>query len=198
MKILFGGSFDPFHLGHLAVVKRVIEKFSPEKFIIVPANMSMSKISYIFPPEFRLMIIKKSLSDLPPAISGCIEISEFELQQERQVYTYETIAELKPDTLLIGGDHDYTKWKKYSEVIEPCIKQFLIYPRNNNPKYPRSEKEIILDLPGYNISSMEVIEKIYSNQKFNHLVHPSVVKDLELYSMEGRLPERIEKKEHPC
>jgi nicotinate-nucleotide adenylyltransferase len=198
MKILFGGSFDPFHLGHLSIIKGVIEKYNPGKFFIVPANQSMSKIKYVFPPGLRLKMIEKSLSDLPNEMRNCIEISDFELIQDKPVYTYETVAALKPDTLLIGGDHNYAKWKNFSEIIEPSVKQFLIYPRNNNPKSPRSVKEIILDLPEFQISSMEVIEKLYSSQRLNQLVHHSIVKELEQYRLENELPDRIEKKNDLC
>jgi len=198
MKILFGGSFDPFHLGHLAIIKGVIEKFSPEKFIIVPSNASMSKIKYTFPPDIRLKFIISSLSGLPPEISNSIEISEYELRQERPVYSYETIGELKPDALLLGGDHDYTKWKNYTEVIEPCIKLFLVYPRDGNPKNSRNKKEIILDLPGHSISSMEIIERLYANEKIDQMVHHSIANELEQFKLEGKLLCRTEKKNGNC
>lgn len=198
MRILFGGSFDPFHLGHLSIIKGVIEKFNPYKFILVPANASMSKIKYIFPPELRLDFIIKSMSDLPTDIKSCIEISDYELRQGKPVYTFETITELQPDTLLVGGDHDYTKWKSYIEIIEPAIKQFLIYPRNNNPENPRSVKEVILDLPPFRISSMEIIEKMYKGESINGLVHHSIIGEIEQFKLDGNLPDKIFKWNSRC
>ena len=198
MKILFGGSFDPIHIGHLAIIRGVIEKYHPEKFFLVPARQSMSKIEYVFPPEFRLELIKKSLSDLPDHITCCIEMSLYEINQNRHVYTYETIDFLKPDYLLIGGDHDYTRWKNFHEAIYPSIKKFLVYPRHGIPAKPRGEKEVVLNLKSYDVSSMQIITKLRNRDKINHLVSPTALKAIEGFQLNLTASSKPEMKNLRC
>jgi nicotinate-nucleotide adenylyltransferase len=179
MKILFGGSFDPIHIGHLTLIKEVIKKYSPDSFVIVPAYQSIRKPNHIFDAEFRRKLINKAIMDLPKSIMTCIEISDFEILQKRAVYTYETIEALKPDTMLIGGDLNYTKWKYFNEVIDKSIHHVLIFPRNNVPVNSYSSKDIILDLPESKVSSSEIIKRLLLRKSITGLVPDSILENIE-------------------
>lgn len=179
MVILFGGSFDPIHNGHVLLIQNVIEKFSPQRFIVVPAYHGMCKNRCNFSREFRFNSVQKALSELPDSILKNIEISDFELKQNRPVFTYETIEELKPDTLLIGSDLDYTKWKNFKNVIDAYIKQILIYPRNTFSPHPHSKKEIILNMPLLDVSSSEIISQLSRGESIKGFVPDSVLNYIE-------------------
>ena len=179
MKILFGGSFDPIHIGHITLIQEVIKKYSPDKFVIVPAYQSIRKPNHIFDADFRCKLINKVIMDLPKSIMTCIEISDFEILQKRAVYTYETIEALKPDTMLIGGDLNYTKWKYFNEVIDKSIHQVLIFPRNNVPVNSYSSKDIILDLPESKVSSSEIIKRLLLHKSITGLVPNSISENIE-------------------
>lgn len=176
MVILFGGSFDPVHSGHLLLIQKVIEKFKPDKFIVVPAYNGMCKQKCTFTGEFRLKLITKALSVLPKIISENIEISDYEIKQNRPVYTYETIEKLKPDALLVGGDLDYKKWKNFDEVIDVYTKKILVYPRNTSVQRIRSDKEIILDMPLSDISSSEIVNRLSQGKSIINYVPHSILK----------------------
>ena len=179
MKILFGGSFDPIHTGHLTLIQEVIKKCNPDNFVIVPAYQSIRKPNHIFDANFRCKLIDKAIMDLPKSIITCIEISDFEIMQKRAVYTYETIEALKPDTMLIGGDLNYTKWKYFNEVIDKSIHHVLIFPRNNVPVNSYSSKDIILDLPESKISSSEIIKRLLLRKSITGLVPHSILENIE-------------------
>lgn len=186
MKVLFGGSFDPIHLGHIYLIRKVIEKYKPEKFIIVPAYQSIGKRPHTFDCEFRLKLILKALSNLPEEIRKYIEVSDYELKQKRPVFTYETILNLKPNTLLVGADLNYTEWKFFYEVIDNYIDQIIVFPRNNYLISPRYRKEIIIDTQLLNFSSSVVREKLYFNESIKNLVSSSIRFDIEKKYLEQR------------
>jgi nicotinic acid mononucleotide adenylyltransferase len=99
--------------------------------------------------------------------------------QKRAVYTYETIETLKPDTMLIGGDLNYTKWKYFKEVIDKSIHHVLIFPRNNVPVNSYSSKDIILDLPESKVSSSEIIKRLLLRKSITGLVPHSILENIE-------------------
>ncbi|MEM3373456.1 MAG: nicotinate-nicotinamide nucleotide adenylyltransferase [Candidatus Anstonellales archaeon] len=181
MKILFGGSFDPIHLGHIYIIRKVIELYKPEKFIIVPAYQSVGKKSYLFDCEFRLKLILKALSELPVEIKKCIEISDYELKQRKPVYTYETILNIKPNTLLVGADVKYTQWKFFNEIIDNYIDMFIVFPRYKQINNPRYNKEIIFDSRLIDNSSTEIKKKLYLHERINNYVPHLITTDIERY-----------------
>lgn len=181
MKILFGGSFDPIHIGHINLICKVIEKYKPKKFIIVPAYQSIGKRTHAFDCEFRLKLILKALSHLPVEIKKYIEISDYELKQRRPVFTYETVLHLKPNVLLVGADINYTRWKFFYEIIDNYINQIIVFPRYSNFISPRQRKEIIVDNQLLNFSSSEIRNKLYLKESIESLVPTAIRYDIENY-----------------
>lgn len=140
---LFGGSFDPIHLGHLFLLHCAITKTDCQRFIIVPAYMSNFKRdkNLSASPQDRLKMIEIALEDYrkiyPQDRNVIFEISDYELNKGGVSYTYDTIMYLinkynlnEPLGLLMGDDHieRLTEWYKFDEFKDKV--QFLICPRN--------------------------------------------------------------------
>ena len=65
MKIaIFGGSFDPVHLGHIEIVKKALKNFDINKIIIMPNFLNPLKHSFSAPPTFRLKWLKKAFKNV--------------------------------------------------------------------------------------------------------------------------------------
>ncbi len=114
---LYGGSFDPPHLGHVAVVKAALQRLNPDKLIIMPAYLSPFKHSHAAPPDLRLMWLKKVM-DFDPRI----EVSDYELQKGGPSYTIDTVRHFAPlydkIYLIIGADNleGLPKWHRFDEL----------------------------------------------------------------------------------
>ena len=123
---LFGGTFDPIHLGHTTVASDALERIGAEKIIFVPAKRSPLKS---FVPRAN---DNHRLNMITLAISGeeKFEVSDYELKGPDPSYTLSTIQKFKSDygseTMihwLIGADgvDDLTYWYKVTELIDSCI-----------------------------------------------------------------------------
>jgi nicotinate-nucleotide adenylyltransferase len=144
MKIgIFGGSFDPPHIGHMQSVEGVQKKYKLDKIIWIPSAIPPHKHSPIASTKDRINMIKLAIKYIP----NC-EISTIELDKERKSYTIDTLRELRkmyPTDkfyLIIGADelHSFDKWKSPSEITKLCkiiaidrsrlgnIKGSLFYP----------------------------------------------------------------------
>jgi|TARA_B110000263_G_scaffold54024_1_gene45397 nicotinate-nucleotide adenylyltransferase len=118
---IFGGTFDPFHNGHLKIIEYVLENFNLDKIFLIPAGNQYMKPE---PPkatplqrfEMCKLAVKSHLVDL-------VELIEYEIQKTSPSYTFDTLAYLKknkPDFsvqyIILGGDafDEISLWKKSS------------------------------------------------------------------------------------
>ena len=104
---IFGGSFNPPHLGHILAVREFREKLSLDRVLLIPAATPPHKTLTANSPaaEHRLEMTRLAAADLPYA-----EVSDIELRREGASYTADTLDELRlqyPDDgffLLMGTD----------------------------------------------------------------------------------------------
>ncbi|WP_457563332.1 nicotinate (nicotinamide) nucleotide adenylyltransferase [Caminibacter pacificus] len=149
---IFGGSFDPVHLGHIEIVKKALENLDIDKVIIVPNYLNPLKKSFSAPPELRLKWLKEVFSDFEK-----VEVSDYEISKNRPVYSIETVKHFKPTYFIIGSDNLKTldKWKNIQELKN--MVEFVVATRGeldeNLLKKHNIKKIINIDVP---ISSMEI------------------------------------------
>ncbi len=84
--IFGGGSFDPPHIGHQTIAKRALKKLDIDKLIIVPSFLNPLKIKSFLDAKTRYILLKKMFEKKEK-----IKVSNFEIKQERPVYSIETI-----------------------------------------------------------------------------------------------------------
>ena len=120
MKIaVFGGAFNPPHLGHANLVKSVCDIINPEKVLIIPTGNAPHKTSETC-FEDRFEMARLAFPDY--------EISDIENSREVS-YTVDTILKLQKIyptadfTLIVGADMlaDFYKWKDYERLLELCF-----------------------------------------------------------------------------
>ena len=117
---VFGGSFDPPHLGHEAIVNKAIKTLDIEKLIIVPTYLNPFKTISCFDENIRFKLVTNLFSNNPN-----IQISNYEIEQRRATPTIQTIKHLISQNqnivkiyLIIGADNLYNLhlWKDYKEL----------------------------------------------------------------------------------
>lgn len=126
---LFGGSFDPPHIGHEAIVKALIKFKDFDKIIIMPTFLNPFKSRFYAPALLRVKWLKEIFSDYKN-----VEISEYEVLQEKKVPTIETVKHLlqsyKKIYLVIGADNlaSLHEWNRYNELSG--LVTFIVVPRD--------------------------------------------------------------------
>ena len=157
--VLFGGSFDPVHLGHLFLLHCAISMTDYHCFLIVPAKLSNFKRDSVpkASDKDRLEMLNLALMDYKDIYSqdfSCnsaypdIRISTMELDRGGISYTSDTVKSLKESGyekigLLIGDDHieGLTKWHDFDYIKDNV--EFLICRRNaQGPLWDRLPKGI--------------------------------------------------------
>lgn len=114
---LYGGSFDPPHVGHVAVVTKALEILDIDKLYVVPAWRNPFKSSTVADGLTRYEWLKEIFSK-----NDKVEISNFEISQDRSVYTLETINHYAPlfdeIYLIIGADNldGLEEWYGYAQL----------------------------------------------------------------------------------
>jgi nicotinate-nucleotide adenylyltransferase len=128
---LFGGSFDPVHLGHLLVAQAAVEELGLDRLFFIPAAQSPFKpANQPAPAATRLQLLRLALAGK----ANC-EIDDQELRRGGVSYTVETVrdyAKRFPQAelfYLIGADNaaKLNEWREASELAR--LAQFVVTPR---------------------------------------------------------------------
>lgn len=138
MKIaLFGGSFDPPHQGHEAIIKKALKTLDIDKLIIMPTFINPFKQNFTANEKQRFLWVKKLWGNLAK-----VEICDFETKQKRPVPSIKSVEYLykiyNPDQfyLLIGADHleKLHLWHDFEKLNSLVV--FVVANRNgiNIPK----------------------------------------------------------------
>jgi len=129
MKIaLFGGRFDPPHLGHYWVARQVLDfRKDIDKVVFVPAFQHQWKEAAAL-PEQRMAMLKTFQGD-------GIELSDTEYKREGVSYTIDTIRAVRAESgaeifWIVGSDilQEFGRWEKADELVKEA--SFLVFPRD--------------------------------------------------------------------
>ncbi len=154
---LFGGSFDPFHIGHEAIVTHLLHDDEIESIIVMPTYLNPLKDSFVAPAKKRLKWLQKLYKDEPK-----VEISDFEVTQKRKVPTIESVKYIKKRYnpkkvfVVIGMDNFVTlhKWQDIEKLKKEV--EFIVVGRDDQ-KLPHGYKTIPLS---FDVSSTSLREKM--------------------------------------
>lgn len=125
MKILlFGGTFDPPHNGHMNNLRAALELVQPDKAIVMPAGIPPHKHASATPAELRLQMCA-CFTELSPVV----EVSRWEIDRQGSSYTIHTLEMLHeafPDAelyLSIGSDMlcSFTKWYRWQDILALAV-----------------------------------------------------------------------------
>ena len=124
MKILlFGGTFDPPHNGHINNLQAALALLRPDKAIVMPAGVPPHKAASATPGAVRL-----AMCACFTAVSPVVEVSDWELRRPGPSYTVHTVEMLRrryPGAelyLAVGGDMllGFTRWQRWQDILQMC------------------------------------------------------------------------------
>jgi nicotinate-nucleotide adenylyltransferase len=188
--VLFGGTFDPIHLGHTTVAAAAAEHIGAEKLIFIPAKRSPLKG---FLPRAsdgdRLEMIALATAD-----DKSFEASDFELRKPAPSYTLETVQKFRAEYgdevsihWLIGADgvNDLAYWHMIVELIDACNLTTMYRAGCEPPSFAKCEaawgrrrveklEQNIVQTPLIDISSTEIRWGLAEGRNVSKMLHPAV------------------------
>lgn len=175
--IVFGGSFDPIHEGHIKIALSAFKKVSADKLFFVPCGElhPTNKIHSANKTQ-RFEMIKLAISKY-----SYFEIDDYELNKNEINYSIDTVEYFNrkySDSeiyLLIGEDqlNNFEKWKDYKKILNIC--KIITHTRKCNNTNVNSEKipHIKIGINNINISSSEIrvkpIKKYVNNEVLEYI-----------------------------
>ena len=179
---IFSGSFNPIHIGHLALANYLCEYEGLDEiwFMVTPQNPLKTQ-DELWSDELRLRLVELCISDYPH-----FRASDFEFHLPRPSYTIHTLDCLKetyPDRvfhLIIGSDNwqRFGCWRESERII--AENQLLVYPR---PGYPVNKNLLpanvrIVNPPTFEISSTFIRYALAEGKDVRYFLHPAVYEEL--------------------
>ena len=189
---LFGGSFNPIHLGHTALAAYICEQgLVDEVWLLVSPQNPLKQDLTLLDENERLHMARLAVAPYP-MLKAC----DFEFTLPRPSYTYHTLQALRkayPDcefSLIIGEDNwnNFHRWYRGEDIARET--PIIIYPRevegkesSTNSLRPMANGQQSPKLLPY--SSTEVRDLIASGHDASHMLHPDVaqyIKEKQFYS----------------
>ena len=118
----YGGTFDPVHLGHLAVAEEVLRLFEIDELRFVPAQVAPHKVSRAVTPALH----RYAMLALATQDNDRLLVSSFELDEPERSYTVDTLAHFKADLaetsitfFIMGADswNEITSWRDWERLL---------------------------------------------------------------------------------
>ena len=181
---IFGGTFDPPHIGHLLIAQTIIESENFERLIFVPANISPAKKGKI------ISSTKKRLDMLNMALIGNdnFEISDFEINKGDISYTIDTLTEFSENRnlakkdlyFLMGSDtlREFHKWKDPKKIINLCNIIVAVRPGFTPSDIPQwiLDEVHFANIPQFEISSTNIRARWRDGKTIRYMVPKDVWK----------------------
>lgn len=175
---IFGGTFDPIHIGHLITAQAVLIERKLDLIIFMPCYISPHKTGRnAAPPEHRLKMVKLAIEG-----KDKFTCSSYEIEKEEVSFTIDTIRHLKETysqlELIIGYDSllNFETWKDPDKIVE-LVKLVVMKRSSLDNKSNKFFKDaIFVDTPIVDISSTEIREKRRKNLPLDFLVTDKVLK----------------------
>ena len=187
MKIgLFGGTFDPIHIGHMILMENVINNLDLDKIYVLPNSNPPHKLENKKTAlNLRLKMVNETIKDNPK-----LEINDYDYRDNEIHYTFNTINYFKKSYpndeffFIMGEDSflDIEKWKNYKEILKENLIIFKRYSNKNfsliskiNQVRKYNKNIYLIDNIALYISSTLIRDLVKENKSIRYLVNDEVI-----------------------
>jgi nicotinate-nucleotide adenylyltransferase len=198
--ILFGGTFDPVHIGHTTVVAHAADTLGADEVTFIPARRSPHKADTpLAPTEHRVNMLRLALTEHPS-----FSLSRCELDRPEPSYTFDTVSQIRasrPDAKLIwlvGSDAiaSLSRWYRIRELLELCQVSIMSRGGMDEPQFEGLAatlgretadrlRKAALATPLIPISSTEIRACLARGQDVSEMLHPAVLEYIRGHHLYG-------------
>ena len=193
---IFGGTFDPPHVGHLILAEECRTQLKLDRLLwVVTDNPPHKRYVSISPIEDRVKLVEKAITD-----NEAFVLSRVDIDRPTPHFAIDTVSILKNENpeahffYLMGGDslHDLPTWNRPNDFIKLCDGIGVMRRHADQVDLASlekllpgiSQKVLIVDAPILEISSKEIRQRINEGQGYRYYLRDAVyraVLDLGLY-----------------
>ena len=159
---VFGGSFDPVHLGHKNLVVECKKRLNLDKVLVIPAACSPFKEDRppIASPEQRLEMLKMTFEDLEG-----VEVSDIEIKRGGLSFTVDTIRDLanqysNDQLFLLMADSTYERFQEWKSSEEIQTLSHLVFVSSKKEENQMDKNVTSIEIPWIQISSTIIRRKL--------------------------------------
>ena len=182
---VFGGTFDPPHVGHVSLTRELQESEAFDEILWIPAGVPPHKpASPLTSPELRLQMVCA-------AIDGCAHqsVSDIELLREGPSYTVDTLRALRSvypkstPVLIMGSDQfaELAGWHEAEEVVQ--LAEVCVLPRGGVELASVQPRLSVIwcaaDITPIDVSASGIRKRVREGRPYRHLVPEAVAEIIE-------------------
>jgi nicotinate-nucleotide adenylyltransferase len=195
---IFGGSFNPIHVGHLSVAQQVGQRLDLDEVVLVPAGSPPHKTrAELAPAADRLEMSRLAARGL-----ARLSVSDVEARREGPSYTIDTVTQLRGE---MGPEHDYwfiigadtvgelPTWHRAAELlaliafavaVRPgCEPEFDLVEQELGPAAAARLRRNLFEIEPCDVSSTDVRDRLASGQDIRGLVRADVAAYIEQHRL---------------
>jgi len=177
---IFGGTFDPVHVGHLAIANAALDELGLARVYFVPARRSpLKQDGPIAGPKDRLAMLTAATAGDPR-----FRVSGIELDRKGPSFTVDTLEALRGEGelfLILGSDAyaDFERWREPARIRS--LATIVLAARPGAPNAPSGVR--MLDSPLMDISSRELRARAARGRSLRYLVPDEVLRYIEEHGL---------------
>lgn len=205
---MFGGTFDPIHLGHLRSAQELCERLSLQRLLLVPCHLPPHRATPEVSAQHRLAMVAAAVAGFPE-----LECDDIELRREHASYTLDTLQQLRQRygeqvslVLVMGGDsfnklHTWRDWRGLFELAHVVVIERPGYRLEPAPEVaqwvePRRIEEtelaergaggwMVLSLEPWPISATEIRAQLASGEDVSQWLPDTVAHYIKQHGLYG-------------
>jgi nicotinate-nucleotide adenylyltransferase len=177
---IFGGTFDPPHVGHLVTAVNVRHELRLDRVLLVVSGVPWQKVGTrpISPPEARFAMVQAAVGD----VEG-LEASRVEIEAGGPSYTADTLAALRAEDperelfVILGADAaaGLLSWERWEEVRDLSTVVVVDRPGSVPAEAPPGWRWVHVEVPRVEVSSTDLRARAADGRPLDYLVTHEVV-----------------------
>ncbi len=189
---VFGGAFDPPHLGHVALAKAAIAELSLDKLLVIPTGHAWHKARALSPAEYRLAMATLAFADIPE-----VQVDARETRRTGASYTVDTLRELHAENpgaalhLLIGQDQARALHTWHESEALPALAIICVAARADSTGAKGQFDALKAHMPGLTVLNMppvatsatDIRHRAASGQNVGPLVFETVARYIDQHHL---------------
>ena len=185
---IFGGTFNPFHLGHLLLAETAREALSLDRVVFIPTRQPPHKRAHdLLPGPVRMKLIELAIRDHPAFV-----VSDIELQREGPSYSIDTVKTLRNQLpqaklfLLMGQDMLSVPWLAWDELKQLCT--IVVAHRPGVARSSRRTGLKWVTMPQMELTSSDIRSRLQAGRSIRYVVPAPVERHIREHHLFASAP----------